>query len=83
MREREREKNIDWLPPIHTPTGDWTHRLGMCPDWKLNPQPFNVWGNAPANWATGQGQTEYVWKEILWFGCGVKDIASGQITYLA
>lgn len=21
----------------------------MCPDWKLNPQPFGVWDDAPTN----------------------------------
>ena len=29
--ERERERNIDWLPPIHAPIGDLTHNLGMRP----------------------------------------------------
>ena len=29
---RERERNMDWLPPIRTPTGDGTHDVGMCPD---------------------------------------------------
>ena len=34
FRERgwERERNADRLPPIHTPTGDCTRNLGMCPD---------------------------------------------------
>ena len=41
-REKEREtwttwkRNIDllvdWIPPIHTPPGDGTCNLGMCPD---------------------------------------------------
>ena len=24
---RERERNINWLPPVHTLTRDWTHNL--------------------------------------------------------
>ena len=36
------ERNINWLPPVCTPTGDQTHNLGMCPDWGLNLQPFGV-----------------------------------------
>lgn len=23
----------------------------MCPDWETNPQPFDVWDQAPTNWA--------------------------------
>ena len=38
------ERNINWLPPVHTWTGpgirDQTHNLGMCSDQELNPQPF-------------------------------------------
>ena len=40
LRERERERNIDWLLPIHIPTRDWTCNLGMCPDQRSNQQPF-------------------------------------------
>ena len=45
-----RERSIDRLPPICSPTGctawpksgigDQTHNLGMCPDWESNLQPF-------------------------------------------
>ena len=35
---RERERNIDQLPPKGALTGDLTHNLGMCPDQELNPQ---------------------------------------------
>ena len=39
-RERERERNINvniyQLPLIHTPPGDQTHNLSMCPDWESN-----------------------------------------------
>ena len=34
------ERNIDWLPPSHTPTGDETCNPGMCPDLELNQRPF-------------------------------------------
>ena len=50
--EREtsmQERNIDWLPSLHAPTRDRTCNLGMRPDWGLNPQPFDVWDNAPIN----------------------------------
>ena len=45
---REREGDIDvrekhCLPPIHTPAGDWTQTLGMCP-----PR-FGVWDDVPTN----------------------------------
>ena len=56
QRERgvggERERNINWLPPICALTGDWTCNLDMCPDRELNPQPFGVWDDAPTSWAT-------------------------------
>ena len=46
MMERETERDretSDQLPPVHSPTGDRTCNLGMCPDWEL------------ANfWCTGQ-----------------------------
>ena len=29
---------MDHLPPVLTPTEDWTHNLGMCPDWESNPE---------------------------------------------
>ena len=58
-REREREKetsmwkrNINRLPPVWAPTGDWTWNPGMCPDQESNLWPFGSWGNAPSNWAT-------------------------------
>ena len=59
-REREREismweRNIHWLLPMHTSTGDWTPNLGMCLDWELNLPPFGVWENTLTNWVTGAG----------------------------
>ena len=57
---RERERNIDvretviGLPPVHAPTRNQTHNLGMCPDWESNPQPFGVWDDAPTE-LPGQG----------------------------
>ena len=45
-REGERERNIN-MREIHpslashtSPAGDVAHNPGMCPDWKLNQQPF-------------------------------------------
>ena len=59
-REWEREilmleRNIDLLPPICSPTWDWTYDLGMCPDQGLNPQPFGEQYKAPTNWSTCSG----------------------------
>ena len=47
--ERERdtsmeERNIDQLPPVHTPTTVRTQNPGMCPDQESNRQPFGVQG---------------------------------------
>ena len=36
--QRERERNIDRLPPVHTPTRGATCNLGMRPDRGSNPQ---------------------------------------------
>lgn len=53
-RGREKERNIDvretWLLLIYA------HNLGMCPDWKLNPQSFHVQDDTPADLATQSGQ---------------------------
>ena len=46
QEERETERSIDWLPTICSPTGGWTHNLG------IKPSTFWLWGNAPTNWAT-------------------------------
>ena len=48
-RERGRQRNIDWLPPVHALTGDQTCNLGLCADRKLNPQPFRVQDDPPTN----------------------------------
>ena len=54
--ERERiVRNIDWLLPIHTLTGDQTHNLGTCPDQESNLQPLGVRDDAPVNGATWPG----------------------------
>ena len=59
--EREREpsmweRNIDRPPPIHAPTRDQTHNLGMYPDQESNLQPFGVQDDTSINWATQPGQ---------------------------
>ena len=56
--EREKhqcERNIDWLPPICAPTGDWTCNWGMSPDQELDQQPFSAQNDAPTNWAMRPG----------------------------
>ena len=50
------ERNIDRLPPTHTPSRDQNCYLGMCPDWELNPSPFGVRDDTPTNWVTWPGQ---------------------------
>ena len=40
--EREREKHQLVVSCIE-PTRDWTHNLGMCPDWESNLQSLGVW----------------------------------------
>ena len=37
-RERNKERRIDWLPPIHSQTGD---HIPLCPDQGWHPQPFS------------------------------------------
>ena len=48
-RERERERNIDWLPSVYAPTGDQICDVGVCPDWGLNLQPLDVRDYTPTN----------------------------------
>ena len=49
LREREIERDIHQLSPIHTLTGDQTCNLGVCPNRKPNPQPFGVWDDVPTH----------------------------------
>ena len=44
-REKERERDLERLPSICTPTRDGTRSLGMCPDRESNWRPFS-WRNA-------------------------------------
>lgn len=44
---RERKKH-----QLVAPTRDQTHKLGVCPDWGVNPQPFAVQYDTPNNQAT-------------------------------
>ena len=48
-------RNINWLPPMCTPTRDQTRNWGMCPDRESNLQTFGVQDDAPTNWATLPG----------------------------
>ena len=64
--ERKRERNVDvrnmdWLPPVHTPIGNWIRNLGMCPDQELNRQHFGAQDSTPTNLAT------WPWQQLFWF----------------
>ena len=54
MREKHHR-----LFPIHAPTQDQTHNLGMFPDRESSAKPSGVWDNTPTNWATVQGHFPY------------------------
>ena len=43
------QRNIHWLPPVCTPTGDHTCNLGMCPDRESNLQRFGISNDTPTN----------------------------------
>ena len=43
VREKERETNIDQLPPACAPTGDQAYNPGMYTDRELNWWPFTLW----------------------------------------
>ena len=46
-RVRERERLMGCLPVATA--GDEIHHPDRCPDLEANPQPLDVWDNAPAN----------------------------------
>ena len=48
-REGERERNFSLLPGAHTPTGDQTQNLGMCPEG-VKPTTFSSAGRHSTNW---------------------------------
>ena len=54
-RGREKERNIDWLPPVHTPIRHQACNLGMCHDRESNLRCFGVWDDAPSTWVTRPG----------------------------
>ena len=67
QRQRETStwtRNIDWLPPVSTLTGDQTHSLGMCPDQGSNPQPSDVWDNIPTE-PPGQSSLTFLFVCLL------------------
>ena len=39
------ERNIDWLPLVHSPNGDRTHNSGICSDQESNRWPFTLQDN--------------------------------------
>ena len=44
--EREKHRSVAFhMCPKCGPN----HDLDMCPDWGLNPRPFSLWDNTPAN----------------------------------
>ena len=56
-RDRNREilmweRNINWLPLLHTLTGDGICNLDMFPNQESNPWPFGVQDDTSTNWAT-------------------------------
>ena len=57
-REKERERNINWLPVLQPLTRDQTRNPGVCPDWESNQQPFALQNNADQESCTGQGHDE-------------------------
>ena len=70
---RERERNINWLPPVCAQTRDWTHNAGTCPDKESDPQPFcAVQDDTPTNWATWPGR-EFLFSYV--FHCPMETIA--------
>ena len=50
------EGNIDGFPPVHAPTGDQTHNLGMCIDWELNQWTFTLWDDVQPSEPHQSGQ---------------------------
>ena len=55
--ERERERQIDWLPPERSPTGDRTYSLHMCSDQEQNLKPCGSWMTLQPTEQPGQGIT--------------------------
>ena len=47
--KRERERNINWLPPVWALIGVQTHNLGVCSDEELNLQPIGACDDVPTN----------------------------------
>ena len=45
-REKERERNTDWLPLVCAPTRVRIHNPGMCLDQESNWRPFALWNDA-------------------------------------
>ena len=67
-REKERERNISWLPLIHALTGGQTCNPGTCPDWALNQRPFALREDTQP--------TEPHWSGLEFFNMGIDTIDS-------
>ena len=47
--DNEREKERKERERGERGRENWTHNLGTCPDWSLNPQPFGEQDDTPTN----------------------------------
>ena len=66
-RQRERERDINWLPSKCTPIRDKTHNLGMCPCDRILKSYKNSWANGIGNWdkKIKQGQTIWTTSQLV------------------
>lgn len=44
------KESTDWLPSVPAPTAGQACKLGLFPDWELNPQPFSLLDNQQPYW---------------------------------
>ena len=59
LRERERERERSVASRTH-PSGNQTHNLDMCLGWRLNPQLFGIWDDAPTTEPPSQGKRYFL-----------------------
>ena len=65
-KEKDRERNIDWLPLLCPPTRDQTRNPSMCPDWELNLLPFALRDDAQITEPQQSGPEKYFIMEQMW-----------------